>query len=198
MFPTSLDTVGVLEWQVIGVVALGGSLTRSIRSTLNWSLTIGHTLSRLWGRHRLHIAVYLPCPYVVIPTTVVLMGVYVEGHCHNLALLYVELLQLLFSEDIETALPWILVIGLNDEVLRFPRIASTFGNSLLCRQNYNNLSCNFHFTVIVILLLFFMCYLTPAKLLNSFLFRQFFPCFFCRYALFYYFCENKQNRRKQR
>lgn len=57
----------------------------------------------------------------------------VQPYTHVITLMDIELLYLVSAKHPEETSAWILVFGLNDKLLRLPRVASTTGNALFGR-----------------------------------------------------------------
>ena len=98
-----------------------GTHIRAVRLATLWLNLLYCLLLRLPCRHSLH----LPCVNLVVPSTLVLIGVDFYRHRKRLSELDVELLNLFGTEHAEAAFLWIRLLRLDDILLGFPRISAT-------------------------------------------------------------------------
>ena len=72
------------------------------------------------------------------------MGIDIKPHMNSVALMNIELLQAVCTEDSELTSTRILILRLDDELLRLPRIACTLGDTLLSGIFLDNHSLYFY------------------------------------------------------
>lgn len=91
-----------------------------------------------------NIAVHTPRRHVVVPTSVVLMGINVERHTQHLTQLNVHLVQPILTKNPEHAFAGIVVKCFDNEFLGFPRRTCTSRSTPTRWQNGNDFSFYFH------------------------------------------------------
>ena len=101
------------------LLVVRGTHIRAVRLVTLWLNLLYCLLLRLPCRHSLH----LPCVNLVVPSTLVLIGVDFYRHRKRLPELDVELLNLFGTENIEAAPLGVHLRCLDDIVLAFPGIA---------------------------------------------------------------------------
>ena len=128
-------------------------------------------------------ALNLPCTDGVEPTALVLVCVDVETYAKLLACLYVEQLDFVSTEHIETATTRILFVSFYDVILRLPLRASPCRNSFPCRDDCYDFTFYFHKTFVSVIN-FFDCEISKI-LVNKEIFAHFF-CFAVCFFVFLY------------
>ena len=136
------------------LLGVRGTHIRAVRLATLWLNLLYCLLLRLPCRHSLH----LPCVNLVVPSTLVLIGVDFYRHRKRLAELDVHLLYLLGTENIEADFLRIHFLCLQDIVLAHPCVARALRYALFWRQYRDYLSCYFHLLSDVLRFAYYLFY----------------------------------------
>ena len=108
-----------------------------------------HASRRCCGGSCCYGSLGLPGTNLIVPTSLILVCINVERNGVALTSLNVELLDAIRSEHLETHLARILFHGLKYVSCTSPLCTRTCRNTTALRQYCDNLSCNFHYVILL-------------------------------------------------
>lgn len=158
------DILSLSEWQIICIITRTFLRRGGCR---NWRLLRCRLLCNLLTRTS-----YIVCRYLVVPFSLILIGINVEMYDNFFILFERELLDSILTEHSKHHVLRILTWNFQNVISRHPRIASALRNAIFRFKRMSHKSCYFHVVYLYslmidgMLLMRFTCslrYFTPSS-----------------------------------